>query len=280
MFRLIHLEWIKTFRKGRTYIGFIAISVLLPLVFIGLNLDKGRFLTGSTSYGLLENNFYIMGNLLNGFFVSQLVMYSLMVHIPFFIALVAGDQVAGEATSGTLRMVLIRPPSRLKLITAKAAISLVYTVMLVLCLAVLSLGLGIIIFGTGDLLVRAEGLLILSKEQALCRFLVAYPLAMLAMGVVAALALLLSVLVENAIGPIIGTMAIVVISVIISETPISLFERIRPFLFTTYTKVWEMAFLDPVPLYDIVLSIMYLLLYMLIFFGAAFIIFQRRDILS
>ncbi len=280
MFRLIHLEWIKTFRKGRTYIGFIAISVLLPLVFIGLNLDKGRFLTGSTSYGLLENNFYIMGNLLNGFFVSQLVMYSLMVHIPFFIALVAGDQVAGEATSGTLRMVLIRPPSRLKLITAKAAISLVYTVMLVLCLAVLSLGLGIIIFGTGDLLVRAEGLLILSKEQALCRFLVAYPLAMLAMGVVAALALLLSVLVENAIGPIIGTMAIVVISVIISETPISLFEKIRPFLFTTYTKVWEMAFLDPVPLYDIVLSIMYLLLYMLIFFGAAFIIFQRRDILS
>jgi len=280
MFRLIHLEWIKTFRKGRTYIGFIAISVLLPLVFIGLNLDKGRFLTGSTSYGLLENNFYIMGNLLNGFFVSQLVMYSLMVHIPFFIALVAGDQVAGEATSGTLRMVLIRPPSRLKLITAKAAISLVYTVMLVLCLAVLSLGLGIIIFGTGDLLVRAEGLLILSKEQALCRFLVAYPLAMLAMGVVAALALLLSVLVENAIGPIIGTMAIVVISVIISETPISLFTKIRPFLFTTYTKVWEMAFLDPVPLYDIVLSIMYLLLYMLIFFGAAFIIFQRRDILS
>ena len=280
MFRLIHLEWIKTFRKGRTYIGFIAISVLLPLVFIGLKLDGGRFLTGSKSYGLLANNFFIMGNLVNGFFVSQLVMYSLMVHIPFFIALVAGDQVAGEAASGTLRMVLIRPPSRLSLMASKAAISLVYTVMLVACLAVLSLGLGIIIFGTGDLLVRAEGLLILPKQQALYRFLIAYPLAMLAMAVVAALALLLSVLVENAIGPIIGTMAIVVISVIISETPISLFEKIRPFLFTTYTKVWEMAFLDPMPLSDIVLSIVYLLLYMLIFFGAAFIIFQRRDILS
>ncbi len=280
MFSLVRLEWIKTFSKLRTYIGFIAIGVVLPLIFIGLKLDKGRFLTTTTSYSILEQNFYIMGNLLNGFFVSQLVMYSLMVHIPFFIALVAGDQVAGEATAGTLRMILIRPPSRLKVIAAKAAISLIYTILLVLCLAVLSLGLGILIFGTGDLLVREEGLLILSKKQAICRFLIAYPLAMLGMGVVAALALLLSVLVENAIGPIIGTMAIVVISVIISETPISLFERIRPFFFTSYSKVWQKAFLDPMPFNDIILSVIYLLIYMALFFGAAFFIFKRRDILS
>lgn len=280
MFRIIRLEWIKTFSKLRTYIGFIAICVVLPLIFIGLKLDKGQFLTSSSSYVFLEQNFYIMGNLLNGFFVSQLVMYFLMVHIPFFIALVAGDQIAGEAAAGTLRMVLIRPPSRLKVLAAKAAISLIYTIMLVLCLAVLSLGLGILIFGTGDLLVRGDGLLILSKHQALCRFLIAYPLAILAMSVVAALALLLSVLVENAIGPIIGTMAIVVISVIVSETPISLFERIRPFLFTSYSKVWQKAFLDPIPFNDMILSVIYLLMYIVLFFGAAFFIFNRRDILS
>ena len=135
-------------------------------------------------------------------------------------------------------------------------------------------------FGTGDLLVREEGLLILSGQQAFCRFMIAYPLAMLAMGVIAALALLLSVLVENAIGPIIGTMAIVVISVIISETPISLFAKIRPFLFTTYSKVWQKAFLDPVPFNDILMSVIYLLIYVVLFLGAAFFIFNRRDILS
>ncbi|MBW2610484.1 MAG: ABC transporter permease subunit [Deltaproteobacteria bacterium] len=280
MFRLIRLEWIKTFNKLRTYIGFIAICVVLPLLFIGLKLDKGRFLTSSASYNVLEQNFHIMGNLLNGFFVSQLAMYFLMVHIPFFIVLVAGDQIAGEATAGTLRMVLIRPPSRMRIFAAKVAISLIYTIMMVLCLAVLSLGLGIILFGTGDLLVREEGLLILSEQQAVCRFLIAYPLAMLAMGVVAALALLLSVLVENAIGPIIGTMAIVVISFIISETPISLFVKIRPFLFTTYSKVWQKAFLDPIPFNDITISVIYLFLYMVLFLGAAFFIFNRRDILS
>lgn len=280
MGRLIRLEWIKTFSKGRTYIGFIAICVVLPLLYIGLKLDKGRFLTGSSGYNLLEQNFYLIGDLLNGFFVSQLVMYSLMVHIPFFIALVAGDQVAGEAAAGTLRMVLTRPPSRLKLLIAKSSISLIYTAMLVLCLAVLSLGLGVILFGAGDMLVRTEGLLILSKQQAVCRFFIAYPLAILSMGVVASLAFLLSVLVENAIGPIIGTMAIVVIFLVISETPLSLFERIRPFLFTTYSNVWQKAFLDPIPWHDMIPAVAYLLLYMLLFFGAAFVIFVRKDILS
>ena len=280
MFRLVKLEWIKTFHKIRTYIGFLSICMVMPLVFIGLKLEQGRFLTSSPAYRILEENFFIGGNLLNGFFVSQLIMYSLMVHIPFFIALVAGDQVAGEATAGTLRMVLIRPPSRWKILAAKAVITLVYTVLLVLCLAVLSLGLGTILFGVGDLLVREEGLLILSQKQAICRFLFAYPLAVLAMGVVAALALLLSVLVENAIGPIIGTMAIVVVSFIVSETPISLFEKISPFLFTTHTRVWQLAFLDPLPLNEIATSIAYLLIHIVLFLGAAFIIFQRRDILS
>ena len=228
MLQLIKLEWIKTFSKLRTYIGFLAIVVLIPFMFIGLKMDQGRFLLNSTAYKILEQNFFMIGNLLNGYFVSHLAMFFLMVHIPFLIALVAGDQVAGEATSGTLRMILIRPPSRKKILFAKAAISLIYTTLLVLFLALLSLGLGISMFGTGDLLVMEKGLLILSKQQALYRFLFAYALAILAMGVVASLAFLLSVLVENAIGPIIGTMAIVVVFVIISETPISLFEKLRP----------------------------------------------------
>ena len=100
------------------------------------------------------------------------------------------------------------------------------------------------------------------------------------MCVIASLALLLSVLVENAIGPIIGTMAIVVVALIISETPISLFEKISPFLFTRYTKVWQKAFLVPLPMGDIAWSILWLAAYMGIFLGAAFYLFHRRDILS
>lgn len=280
IFELIPLEWVKTFRKWRTYIGFLSIAVMLPLFFIGLKIDDGRFLTESPGYVFFKQNFFMMGNLMNGYFVSQLIMYSLMVHIPFFIVLVAGDQIAGEATSGTLRMVLVRPPSRFEFFCAKIAISFIYTILLVLFLGVLSLGLGIIVFGTGDLLVRGKGLLILSQNEALCRFMIAYPLAIFSMCVVAALALLLSVLVENAVGPIIGTMAVLVISLIVTKTPLSFFEKIRPFFFTYYSNVWEKAFLDPVPYGDIITSVLYLLIYMAAFLSIAFFIFRRRDILS
>jgi len=278
--RLIRIEWTKTFCKIRTYIGFIAIGVVLPLIFVGIKMDEGGFLKNSQGYKTLEETFLISGNLLNGLFVSQMAMFSLLVHVPLFIALVAGDQVAGEASSGTLRMVLTRPPSRSRILATKVAVTFIYTILLVAFLAVLSLGLGIIMFGIGDLLVRGEGLLILSREQAITRFLIAYPLAMLSMGVIAALAILLSVMVDNAIGPILGTMAIVIVSFIISETPISLFEKIRPFLFTTYTKVWRKAFLYPIPSIEIGLSITYLLGYTFLFLSIAFYIFNRRDILS
>jgi ABC-2 type transport system permease protein len=280
MFDLIRLEWIKTFGKWRTYIGFLAIAVLIPLMFIGMKFDQGRFFTNSPAFKALQQNFFILGNIFNGYFVSQMVMYFLMVHIPFLIVLVAGDQVAGEATAGTLRMILIRPPSRLKIFTAKVTISILYTVLLVLFLGFLSLSLGVATFGVGDLLVLEKGLLIISQQQVLYRFLLAYILAVLAMCVIASLSLLLSVLVENAIGPIIGTMAIVVVSVIISETPIRLFEKIKPFLFTTYTVIWKKAFLNPLPWPEIMQAVLYLILFGLLFLAIAGFIFNKKDVLS
>lgn len=280
MIKLIQLEWIKTFSKWRTYIGFIALSVVLPLTYIGMKFDQGGFVRNSPAFKMLEQNFFIIGNIFNGFFVSQLMMYSLMVHIPFLIALVAGDQVAGEATGGTLRMILVRPPSRLQIISAKAIISLIYSTMLVMFLAVGSIFLGLIMFGAGDLLVLDKGFLILTQYQAIKSFILAYLLAILAMSVVASLAFLLSVLVDNAIGPIIGTMAIIIVSVIISETPLALFMKIRPYLFTTYTNIWKKAFLLPLPTNEILSAIIFLFLFMFFFFGLAFIIFNKKDILS
>lgn len=280
LYSLIQKEFLKVFTKPRTYIGFLAIIVLIPLTYIGIKFDQGRFITDSPNFEFLKQNFLILGNLINGYFVAQIVMFFLMVHIPFLIALVAGDQIAGEATAGTLRMLLIRPPSRYQIMLVKAAVTVIYTTLLVLFLAVFSLGLGMIMFGSGELLVLEKGFIILTKSQAFRSFIIAYAFSVLAMNVVAGLAFLFSVLVENAIGPIVGTMAIVVISVIISETPIHLFEQIRPYLFTTYTNAWQKAFLSPMPLSEIVSDAACLMVFFIIFFGLAFIIFNKKDILS
>ena len=280
MLRLVRLEWIKTFHKWRTYIGFAAIGFFLPLFFIAVKLGGETEAVKFHQFSVLKEHFIIMGNLFNAFLVTRMLMMTFFVHIPFLIALMAGDVVAGEATTGTLRMILTRPPSRLQLILAKIVISLLYTFILIMFMATLSFSLGYLLFGFGELvLVNSNQFAILTATESFWRCLLAYALAFLAMSVVAALAFLFSVLVENAIGPIVGTMTVVIISLIISEAPISLFKAIRPYLFTTYASVWMKAFSEPLPWQTILISSGYLILFMLFFFGVAYVIFQRKDIL-
>ncbi len=281
MWKLILIEWTKTFRKLRTYLGFLAIGFFLPLVFIGIKLSGEEMgVTQFRELSQFSEYFVVMGNLFNCFFVSQFMMMTFFVHIPFLIVLVGADMVAGEATAGTLRMVLTRPHSRLKIILAKITITLVYTALLIGFMALLSLGLGYFIFGSGELLIVDNGIYIIPAGEALWRTLSAFLLAFLAMSVVAAISFLFSVLVENAIGPIIGAMVVIIISLIISQVPIGLFNTVRPYLFTTYSSVWMKMYEGVINWQEVITWSGYLLLYMIGFFSLAYLIFQRKDILS
>jgi len=283
MFKLIHIENIKTFYKWRTGIGFLAIGVLLPLIMIGMSLDIGHGPLAMTKRAVndLSENFFIVGSIFNGFSAAYLVMNSLWVLIPFLIALVAGDQIAGESAAGTFRISLIRPISRTQIISAKFITTLIYTVLLILFLGLLSIGIGILLFGRGDFLVPRRGeILVLLESQTWLRFGLAYLLAIWAMWAVAALAFFLSTLAENSLGPVIGTMAIVITCLIISRTPLQIFNKVKPFLFTTYVDGWRKAFQEPIPWHEINSGVLYLAIYILGFFALSLIVFNQKDILS
>ena len=151
MINLIYWELFKTYAKWRTYIGFIAIGVLIPVIMWIMWVEGGGFV--ERQLRSLQADFLITGNLFNGWAVAQIIMNGLWVHVPALIALVAGDQLSGEATAGTFRLTLIRPVSRTRILNAKYLATLIYTASLVVTIAVLSVGLGLWIFGTGDLLV-------------------------------------------------------------------------------------------------------------------------------
>jgi len=283
MLKLIYIENIKTFRKWRTGIGFLAIGILLPLMMIAMNLDMahGPHVVAQKAVKGLRQNFFIVGSIFNGFSAAYFVMHSLWVHIPFLIALVAGDQIAGESAAGTFRMSLIRPVSRSQIITAKFFTTLIYTTLLILFLALLSIGLGILLFGMGDFLVPRRGeILVLLESEVWLRFALAYILAIWAMWTVAALAFFLSTLAENSLGPVIGTMAIVIACLVISKTPFRFFKEISPFLFTTYVDGWLKAFQEPIPWNEIITSSLIMAIYLLGFFALSLIVFNRKDILS
>ena len=271
-------ELLKTFAKWRTYIGFIAVGVIVPLVEIGLKLEGGSIVRNMTR-GIAQD-FLMVGNLFNAYFITTFIMNSLWIHIPFLISLVAGDQLAGEGTGGTFRILLIRPPSRSRILAAKYITTLAYTGTLVVFLGVLSLGLGMALFGTGDLLVPARAITIIPEADVPWRLAAAFGLAIWAMWCVASLAFLFSSLVENAIGPIIGTMAVIIVFLIVSNTPVALFTSVRPYLFTTYINVWQNVMEQPVPWSSIVRHAAYLGLYSIALYAATWYIFVRKDVLS
>ncbi|MFN5378106.1 MAG: ABC transporter permease subunit, partial [Ignavibacteria bacterium] len=143
------VEMSKVFSKWRTFIGFMALAFLIPVVVIAMSVEGGKFLTFATQS--LSQNFDINGNLMNGYAVAFIILSSLYVHVPFLITLVAGEVLAGEAAAGTYRVLLTRPLSRSTMVNAKYMAALTYTILLVACMAALSLGLGTSIMGTGDL---------------------------------------------------------------------------------------------------------------------------------
>lgn len=279
MLALIRLELVKIFRKLRTYIGFGLIAALVPLVYWGMSF-AGEDMINNMTRGL-QQNFMFVGSLFNGWFVANMVMNALFVHVPFLILLVAGDILAGEATSGTYRILLTRPPSRNKIFFVKTVGTVGYTYGLVFFLAIISVGLGLLFFGHGDMfIIREDGIAIIAKNQLWWRFLLSYALAGWAMCVVAALGLLFSSFVENAIGPIVGSFAVIILFLIVGNLPFEFFENLRPYLFTTYTDVWRKAFADTIDIGEIAKDVLLLGVFFVIFNGAAWSIFRRKDILS
>ena len=279
MIKIINIELYKIFKKWRTYIGFIAIAVLVPIIQVAMLIEGEQSLDFMTRN--LQQSFIFVGNLLNGYLISYLILNALTIHIPFLVALVAGDLLAGEATAGTYRLLITRPVSRFKLVTSKFFAGIIYTNLLVLWLAILSLGLGIIIFSVGELIViKTSTVIIFARGDVFWRFILAYGFAALSMSVVASLAFLFSALVENAIGPIVSTMAVIIVFVIISAIEINIFEAVQPYLFTSYMASWRLFFDDPIDFAEIAKSCLILAGHVLFFFGLAAYIFKRKDILT
>ena len=279
MITLIRIELYKIFRKWRTYIGFIAIAVLVSLVQVAMVLEGKHSLDFMTRN--LQESFVFVGNLLNAYLVSFMILNSIALHIPFLITLVAGDLLAGEATSGTYRMLITRPVSRFKIVGSKFIAGIIYSNLLVLWLAVMSLVLGIIIFGVGELIViKSTTIIIFAKNDVLWRFLLGYGFAALSMSVVASIAFFFSSLVENAIGPIVTTMAIIIVFLIISAINIDFFQSLRPYLFTNYILDWKLFFDDPLETNEIIKAVVVLLGHIIALFGITAYFFNKKDILT
>jgi len=278
--RVTWSEFIKIAAKPRSYIGLAAITALVSVILFALKSDGQNyidFITGSFEQTLSFEG----GEILDGPLAAFIVLQMLIIQVPLLVALVTGDLISGEAAMGTLRLLLTRPISRTNLFLAKYVAGLLYTLVILLWLGVLALLAGYFLFGAGDLMVlNSDGLVILPRGDVLWRFLSGFAVAYLALATVATLSLTLSSFADNSIGPIVATMAIILLFTIIGSLEVPVFEGIRPWLFTTHMASWRNFFEEPVPMQAIARSAGVLLLHIGALVSVALYQFNRKDILS
>ncbi|HSN60184.1 MAG TPA: ABC transporter permease subunit [Ferruginibacter sp.] len=297
MWNLLQIELYKISKRPRTYIAFAAITAIVAIFQFAFKADGGSYM--NLMLQSVQDTFDIdKSKAINGYFMCYIILNTLLIQIPILVALVAGDAISGEANMGTLRLLLTKPISRTQIILVKFTASMIYTIGLLIWMALMALFVSLLIFGADDMLIfRVKGdesqILQITKDDIMWRYFAAFGYAAVALTVIAALAILLSVFAENSIGPIIATVCIVIVCTIISNINVPIIDNtIKPWLFTSYLVGWKGFFYintnaDGEPIkgsienWPAIRNSLYILLaHIFILISAAVIVFKRKDILS
>lgn len=297
MLKLLQIELYKISKRSRTYIAFAAITAIVFIFQFAFKADGESYM--NLMLQSVQDNFQIdKSKAINGYFMCYIILNTLLVQVPILVALIAGDAISGEANMGTLRLILTKPVSRTQIIMVKFAASVIFTVMLLIWMAVMALFISLFIFGADDMLIfRVKGeesqILQITKDDIMWRYWAAFGYAAVALTVIAALAMLLSIFAENSIGPIIATVCIVIVCTVVSNINVPVIEKnVKPWLFTSYLVGWKGFFYigttdDGQPIkgslenWAAIRNSLYILLgHIVLLVGASVIIFKRKDILS
>ena len=275
----IYNEFIKILSKPRSYIGIGALTLLILIILFAMKADGSSFISFVTSS--FEQTLSFNGTILNGNLIAFIILQMLIVHIPLLVALVTGDLISGEAAMGTVRMLATKPISRTKIVLSKFIAGAAYTFILTLWLIFLALFVSKFIFGSGDLIVlNSDGLVILKEHDILWRYGLSFIVAYLSLLTVSSVSICLSAFTDNSIGPIVSTMAIIILFTIIGTMDVTVFDYIKPLLFTTHMASWRSFFEDPVPYSKIINSVIILLIHNILLVSIAIFKFNKKDITS
>jgi ABC-2 type transport system permease protein len=291
MWTLLQIELFKIFKRPRTYIAFAAIGAIVLLIQLAFYVDGESYVEFMLQS--LNGGFVVEGKILNGYLICYVILQALLIHVPLLVALVGGDMIAGEANMGTLRLLVSKPISRTALMLSKFTASTIYTLLLLIWMALLSLFFSLVIFGPGDLLVfQGEFINQIPSNDVFWRYVAAFGFAAISLVTVTALSFLLSLFAENAIGPIVATMSIVIVCTILTTMDLPLFVSMKNYLFTTHMLGWKGFFnmqlsadhsaitgsIEQLP--AIIKSAVILIVHAILFVAAAVFIFRKKDVLS
>lgn len=218
--RLLRSELRLVFGRRRNQVLLVALGLVPVLVGVAVRLSSrggGRgpaFLDQVSSNGL--------------FLVFTSLAVSLPLFLPLTVGIVSGDAVAGEASAGTLRYLLVAPLSRGRLLVAKAFGSLAFATAAVLTVAVVGLVAGAVLFGLGDVTLLSGDTV--SLGAGLLRGLAVAAYVALSMTGLVAVGLFASTLTEVPVAAMATTVVVAVTSAVLDALP--QLAVVHPYLLT------------------------------------------------
>ncbi len=268
---MILVELRKMLRRPRTWVTILLLNALPTLVAVLLSVtDLGprpgtgpAFLSAVLADGTL--------------FPLAALAIILPLFLPIAVAVIAGDSVAGEAQTGTLRYLLVRPVGRTRLLVAKLISVVAFVLLAVVIVAATAYVVGSLLLGDQPLAASVSGTT-LTPAQVAVRTMLAIGYITLSMLGVAAIALLLSTITDSPLAAALGALAFLIASSLLLTLDAA--EVLQPYLPTRYWLSFVDLFRDPIFWRDILRGIGLQAVYVVVLLGAAWANFTTKDVTS
>jgi ABC-2 type transport system permease protein len=267
----------KLFGKKRTYIGFAMFLLAQNLVTLLFRFTRAS----QNMVRTLEGNGYAAQDYLSSLTIATIILVPIAyVLLPLYASLVGGDLVAKEAEDGTLRMILSRPISRVRLLLLKWLSGVIFSLVLVMALGLLGILFASIWFPWGGLFAYIPGELfhVFNAGSGLRHYLAAdfmmWTNALSVMG----LAFMFSCFNVKPAAATILAISLVLISYILQQ--MQFFQEYRHWFLSYHLNIWQLLFAKQIPWWKVGQSLSILFGFNVTFLAVGCMAFHVRDIKS
>ena len=275
---LWRFEAIKLLRSRRPVVACAALVLFITLMLMGFYTYADNETGGRAEFRYtFESSSYFNGLL----FALYAFYFAVLIVLPIFTAAEGGAQLTSESSSGTIQLLLARPISRSHIFATKLVTAVIYLAVLTGLFLAITLVVGLVAVGWGELHIYPGVLQMtakpqyLSQKQALNAFFLAWPAGSVALMPALAMSFMVSVWVKNAINAVAASVAVYLVLYVISE--IHFFIELRPFLFTTYVGYWRGLFREEINWPDLLQDGAKLLAFTFAFLSIAYHRFRIRQ---
>lgn len=211
------------FQRRRTWAMLLALAAIPVLIAVAVRL--------SSSVPAGRGPAFLDRITQNGLFVAVTAMLvSVPLFLPLTIGVVAGDTIAGEASLGTLRYLLVAPAGRVRLLLVKYAGVLAFCLAAPATVALAGAAIGGLFFPIGAVTLLSGD--VVQPPEAALRLVLIVAYLSLSLAGLSAIGLFLSTLTVVPVGAMAATVVMSVVSQVLDQLP--QLEWLHPWLFTHY----------------------------------------------